>query len=386
MSQTIILGGGVAGTSAAEELRKLEPESDITLIEQEEHPLYSRVLLPHYVKGKVAREKVFLKKPEWYRDQRIDWMPGVRVEAIDLANRFVRTLEGRELPFDRLLLATGGELNLLSEDLRGVSYLRGIDDADHLAALVRETLKSGSEVHGVVYGGGFIALEYINIFDHFRIPTTVLMRGKGFWSSVISEEAQALLRAHAEARGVTIRTGEAMPELLGETELEGVRLKTGEELPASILGVGIGTSPDRMLFSAAGIAVRDGVVVNEYLETAHPGVFAAGDGAEFFDVNVGRHVVYGNWMNAQMQGRAVAGVMHGERRPFSLVSSYSTNLLGLQVVFVGDVDRKAADDVRLVSASPAAADERFYRGGKLVGAVLVGDTSARMQIAAEIRG
>lgn len=386
MSQTIILGGGIAGTSAAEELRKLEPEAEISLIDQEQHPCYSRVLLPHYVKGKVPREKVFLKKPEWYRDQKIDWMPGVRVQAIDTNNRFVRTLDDRELPFDRLLLATGGELNLLNEDLRGVSYLRGIDDADHFLGLIREALKAGANSHGVVYGGGFIALEYINIFEHYGIPCTVLMRGKGFWSSVISSEASGVLRRHAEAHGVVIKTNEPMPQLIGDGALTGVRLKDGETLPANILGVGIGTSPDRAFFVEAGIDIGGGIIVNEYLETALPGVYAAGDGAEFYDVNVGRRVVYGTWMNAQMQGRAVAAIMHGDRKPFSLVSSYATTLLGMQVVFVGDVDRKTADDVRLVKATETAAEERFYRQGKLVGAVLIGETTSRMAIATEIRG
>ncbi|MCR4312546.1 MAG: FAD-dependent oxidoreductase [Candidatus Uhrbacteria bacterium] len=385
-TQTIILGGGIAGTTAAEELRKLEPEAEITIIEQEEHPCYSRVLLPHYLKGVVPREKVFLKSLAWYAAQRIELMTGTRVEAIDVVNHFVRTNDDRELPFDRLLLATGGELNLASEDMRGVVYLRSVDDADQIVGLMREvTMKPLGERFGVVYGGGFMALEFINLFAHAKIHTTVLMRGAGFWSSTLSPESQACLRRHAESRGVVICTEEPMPSLRGERELEAVVGKSGE-YRADILGVGIGIHAEAEVFTRAGIATQEGILVNEYLETSHPGVFAAGDVAEFFDVHVGRQLVYGNWMNAQMQGRAVAKVMHGERAPFSLVSSYATNLLGMQVVFVGDADRKAADRIEVAETTNGGVGELFYRQDKLVGAVLLGDIAKRMAITAEIRG
>jgi len=126
--------------------------------------------------------------------------------------------------------------------------------------------------------------------------------------------------------------------------------------------------------------------VNKYLETAHEGIYAIGDGTEFFDVHVGRHVVYGNWMNAQMQGRAVAQIIHGVRNPFSLVSSYATHLFDLNMVFIGDVERKAADNVVLAINENHKIEERFYRQGKLVGAVLIGDVISRMAITSEIRG
>ncbi|KKW29510.1 MAG: NAD(P)H-nitrite reductase [Candidatus Uhrbacteria bacterium GW2011_GWD2_52_7] len=313
-------------------------------------------------------------------------MLATRVEEISVTNSFVRTSEGRELPFDQLLLATGGELNLADEDMRGVVYLRGVDDVDQIDALARELrMKPQEDRNVVVYGGGFIAFEFINYFAHLKANTTVLMRGRGFWSSVLSDESQALLRKTAEAHGVHVVTGVKSISLKGDKQLEHVVADT-ETLPADILGVGIGIHPERELFTDAGIEVRSGIVTNEYLETAHPGVFAAGDGAEFYDRFAGRHVTYGNWMNAQMQGRAVAHIMHGERKPFELVSSYSTHLFDLQMVFIGDIDRQAADNVVLARADEGATEELFYRQGKLVGGILIGDIARRMAITAEIRG
>ncbi len=387
MENIVIIGGGIAGTTAAEELRKLNADVAITIIEQEYHPMYSRVLLPHYVKGKVPREKVFLKSWEWYESHKIEIMPGVRAEAIDIPNRFVRTSEGRELPFDVIILAGGGELNVIGGEPRGVSYLRGVDDADELVGLLKEiSMKPASDRRGVVYGGGFIALEYINIFHHFGIACDVVMRGAGFWSSLLSEHSQSVLAKKAIDGGILLHANEPEPTIIGDREVSGVRLSSGIDLPCSILGVGIGMHPDQSFYRECGVEIDRGILVNEYFETAHPSVYAIGDTAEFYDANVARRVVYGNWMNAQSQGRAVAKNICGDRVPFNLVSSYSTNLLGMQIVFIGDVDRKAADDVKQIVATESASVEEFYRAGKLVGAVLVGDISGRATITARIRG
>lgn len=392
MENIIILGGGIAGTTAAEELRKLNADVSITIIEQEFHPVYSRVLLPHYIKGKIPREKVFLKTFDWYAAQNIELMAGVRIEAIDVTNKFVTTSEGRELPFDALIIACGGELNVVGGEPRGVSYLRGIDDADEMLTLIREVkMRPVEEQRGVVIGGGFIAMEYINIFAHFGIACDVVVRGSGFWSQVLSEHSQSVLAKKATAGSVTLHLNQPSPTITGEKQVEAVELSqpgldsSTLRLPASIIGVGIGMHPDRSFYSEFGIEVRSGVVSNEYLETAHPGVYSIGDGAEFLDLNVNRHVVYGNWMNAQMQGRTVAKTILGNRTAFNLVSSYATNLLGMHIVFIGDVDRKAADVVKQTLATDGASVEEFYRQGKLVGAVLIGDITQRAAITARIK-
>jgi len=386
MENIIILGGGIAGTTAAEELRKLNADVSITIIEQEFHPVYSRVLLPHYIKGKVPREKVFLKNWEWYAAQNIEIMAGVRVEGIDITNKFVSTSEGRELPFDALIIACGGELNVIGGEPRGVSYLRGIDDADELLTLIREVkMKPAEEQRGIVIGGGFIALEYINIFAHYGIACSVLVRGSGFWSQVLSEHSQSVLAKKAAEGNVTLYLNQSSPEIIGDHDVTGVKLADASILPAAIVGVGIGMHPDRSFYSEFGIDVQAGVIANEYLETSHPGVYSIGDGAEFLDLNVNRHVVYGNWMSAQMQGRTVAKTVLGERAAFNIVSSYATNLLGLHIVFIGDVDRKAADEIRQTIATDVASNEEFYRNGKLVGAVLIGDITQRAAITARIK-
>jgi len=385
MTNILILGGGIAGTTAAEEIRKRDVKASITIIEEEQHPCYSRVLLPHYVKDKVVRDKVFIRTSSWYVEKNIELMSGVRALEIDIENQFVRTAEDRELPFDKLLLTTGGEISLFHDDLRGVSYLQSVDDADHLKALIGEvrTLKP-DERKAAVYGGGFIACEYANAFKHFEIPFFMVMRGSGFWSRILSEHSQGVLRRQAEKHGVQIYANEPMPGLVGENELKAVKLKSGQELDARILGVGIGMQTDSKIFKDAKIAVEHGIIANEYLETSIKNVYTAGDAAEFMDTVVNRQVKYGNWMNAQMQGRAVGATMAGERTAFKLVSSYATNLLGMHIVFLGDINRDKADETRSGLATDDASQELFFRDGKLVGAVLIGDVSARATLTQHI--
>lgn len=379
----VIVGGGIAGTTAAEELRRLSPDAEIVLVSEEHHPVYSRVLLPHYIKGKVPRERCFLKKETWYAEKNIEWLPGIFVTALDVKNRFVALSDNRELPYDKLLLATGGEVNMVLDEPRGISYFRTLDDADHMLQLIRE-LPAGATA--AVYGGGFIACEYVNIFKHFEIPATVIHRGPHFWSKVLDAESGALITQKLAEGGFKVIPDAVVKAVEGEAEVASITTDRGS-VPCNLVGVGIGITPDLSWIKTAGVEVGHGVRTNEYLETNVPDVYAVGDGAEFYDVTVGRQRIAGNWMNAQMQGRLVAKTMAGERTAFKLVSSYATNVLGLELIFIGDTDRTTADKVEVYgSAKEGGVAQRFYRGGKLVGATLVNRNADRASITKEIGG
>lgn len=384
----IIVGGGIAGTTAAEELRKLQPDAEIVLVSEEQHPAYSRVLLPHYIKAKIPRERVFLKKESWYEDQKIEWLRGLRVETIDSNNGHVVLSDGRELPYDRLLLSTGGEIHTVTEDRRGVSYLRTLDDADHLVQLLRglppPALRAdrpgGKGARAGVYGGGFIGCEYLNIFAHFGIPTTAVFRGPHFWPKIFDKETGALVESHLRHHGVEIMSETNVLELEGEKELSACVTNHGT-FPCHIFGIGVGIKREIEVAKQAGIEVDHGIVANEYLETNFSNIFTAGDVADFYDVVVGRRVHLGNWMNAMAQGRTVAKTMAGERTMFRLTSSYATNILGLEIIFVGDTHRESSDEIVVKgSAVEGGVTQLFLRGGKLVGATIVGRNADRAPI------
>ncbi len=379
----LIIGGGIAGTTAAEELRKLDSNADITLVSEEEHPVYSRVLLPHYVKEKIPRERVFLKKEMWYAEKNIEWMTGVICEHLDVRNKFVALSNGREVEYDTLLIATGGEVRTVPFDFAQkinecqISYFRTLADTDHLVSLLSGR---NSSTQGHVIGGGFIACEYINIFAHFKIPTTVTLRSDRFWSRVFDEETGRLINEKLKAGGVKVRRFGGS-ESLNFSEPQNIRTS---EPP--ILGIGIGIAPDFTWLRDSGIKTNIGILANEYLETNIPDVYTAGDISEFQDIIVNRQVNIGNWMNAQMQGRHVAKILLGEREPFKLVSSYATNILGLEIIFVGDTDRSCADEIVVRgSVSEGGVTQLFIRNQKVVGATIVGRNSDRQPITQGIR-
>lgn len=386
MTKYLIIGGGVAGTTAAEEIRRRDPEGEVTIIGEEFHSLYSRVLLPHYLKDKKPREGVFLKKDTWYHDKNIEFMSGVRVEKIDTKNQFVCTSEGRELPYDKLLVTTGGELRLISDDVKGVAYLRTLDDADYVLELIAQVKRLPEEERrAAVIGGGFIAFEFINAFKYHGINTSVFLRGGGFWSKMLSPATQQVLSTHAVNQGVELFLNESEIEIVGDTQMEGVRTSSGEVIPARMAGVGVGIETDRSVLADSGIEVEKGITANEFLETNIENVYTAGDVAEFFDVTVGRRLQYGNWLNAQMQGRAVAKTMTGERTRFELVSSYTTNLLGKEMAFVGDTSREHADNIVQLVAEDDHAVELFERSNRTVGAIMIGEVIKRQEITNAIK-
>ena len=172
---------------------------------------------------------------------------------------------------------------------------------------------------------------------------------------------------------------------MGGESVEGVLLNNGEEIPAKMIGAGIGIHTERPLLEGVGLEIGVGIKVNNYFETGVENVYAIGDIAEFEDVIVGRQLSYGNWMNAQMQGRVLAKTLSGQKTPFELVSSYATNLLGMEIVFVGDVSVEHSDDIRVVSSGEDHYVAVYDRGGQTVGGVLIGEVTKRAMITKSIK-
>jgi NAD(P)H-nitrite reductase large subunit len=364
----IIIGSGIAGTTAAEELRKLDATAEIVLIGEEHEVIYSRVLLPHYAKGIVPREKIFLKKETWYLDKDIEWLCGVRCEEIDTVNRHVVVSDGREIPYDKLLITVGAEIHTLPYEGENVCYFQTLGDTEHLIAKIASC--SG---RGIAYGGSFIACELIDLFVHRGMKTVAAFRGPWMFSRILDAESGALVTAHLKRVGVDVRPGSETIESVCATSED-------------IVAVGVGIAPELDWIRDAGIATNRGILANARLETNVADVYAAGDIAEFDDIVVGRRVMAGNWPSAQMQGRVAARNMAGTAEEFQNVSAYATNLAGLDIIAIGDTDRAASDSTIIVgSVDAGGVTQLFVRSGKLVGATLVGRNRDRKAVTDGIR-
>lgn len=369
----LIFGGGIAGTTAAETIRKLDPNGTITIVSEEPHPLYSRVLLPHYIRGKVKREFVFLKNDAWYAAQSITLEKGRILHTLKPSEHEVILDNGATFTYGKLLLATGGRVKRLAlPELPGITYFRTIEDADQILAELNELDHLSTFPRtGVVLGGGFIALEYLPIFRERGIETHLVLRNDHYWRAYLEDESETLLRNIFQAQDIHLHTRIDYVRVEGSAHLEAVDI-AGSRISARIMGIGVGLLPNLEPMTAAGIDTGRGILTNEYLETDAPDIYAAGDVAEFMDLTVGRRRILGNWINAQQHGLRAAANMVGDRKPLELVSAYSTSPFGVSITFVGDVARES--ETTVVSrgrAADGAVGQIFLRDGRVVGTTLI---------------
>ncbi len=355
MTNYLIIGGGVAGTTAAGELRKLDDNAQITILSNEKHPLYSRVMLRNYVSGAVPRERVFLKNQKWYADTKINLVFDT-VTDLDTEAKVVTGKDRKEYSYDKLLIAGGGTLNRLPySDEKNAYHFQTIEDADKLFELGKEAHEDTRHAH--IIGGSFIAMDFVEVFARNDFKTTVHLRGDRLFSNALDPESSKLIEDTLKLHDVTIKKNHEVSYKsdIGHNELLGI-------------GVGLGCRFDWA--NNSGVTIKNGVIANEFLETEVPDVWTAGDCAEFLDTTVGRVRRIGNWTNAQMQGRHVAHNMAGAREPFKLLSAYGMPVLKLPIVMLGDISLGHAEDI-ITRADKESRTQLFIRHERIVGATLI---------------
>ncbi len=329
----LIIGGGIAGTTAAEEIRSKNQNATITIITEEADRLYSRVLVPHFLRNENTLESLFVRTPENYQQKNIQFLTNLRVVKVDVQSKLVTTSDNQTFNYEKLLIATGGKVNKLPTpggNFPEVVYMRTLEDAKK----IKEIMARSKEA--VVLGGGFIGIEFAQSFIKNGLKTTAIIREKSFWEPVVGENSGKLLSQLLIDNGVQILTETQAVEFVGEAKLEGIKVNTGSIIKADIAGVGIGIHLDIEYLKDSGINLNKGVLTNEYLETTAPGVWAAGDVAEFYDVVFKRTHSLGNWANASSQGRAAGLNMVGQREVFETTSMYSINIFDSNFSFLGD--------------------------------------------------
>src|SRR3989344_6448907 len=237
----LIIGGGIAGTTAAETIRSQDSASSIVILTEESNRLYSRVLLPHYLRNENTLESLFLRTEGSYQEKNIQLIAGERAIKIDTATKQVTTDKSSIFKYQKLLLATGGKVNRLvvpGSDLNEVVYLRTFEDAKKIRELISKSRQAA------VLGGGFIGIDLVQSFVKNGLATTAIIREKAFWESVVGENSGKLLSQILENHGVKILTETVAEEFVGQERLEGIRLTGGTTVKADIAGVGIGIHLD----------------------------------------------------------------------------------------------------------------------------------------------
>lgn len=352
MSHMVIIGGGVAGGTAAATLRREGFEGDVTLIAEEPHPPHQRPPLSKgYLAGTEDMDAVLLHPADWYAEHGIDLRQGVTATRLDPSARTVALADGTTLTYDSVLLATGASprpLPIPGADLPGVHMLRRIEDSEALAAALR-----AGDKRLVVIGSGWIGMEVAATARGFGNTVTVIGREAVPLANAIGTRFGQLFCDVHRAHGVDVRTEAGVEAITGTDRADGV-VVDGETVPADLVLIGIGATPNTALAEAAGLRVSDGIHVDSGLHTSAPGVFAAGDVANPYHPVIQRHLRSEHWANALGTGKVAARSMRGLRARFDEIpyfytdqfdlgmelSGYPPLMDGADIVVRGDVDAR----------------------------------------------
>ncbi len=362
--ELVIAGGGLTAARAIKSYREAGGDGRIALLSKESVLPYHRpALSKRYLRGEIGAP--FAENEAFYRDHDVEVLLETAVTAVDLGARSVAT-DGGEFVYGKLLLATGAtprRLKVPGADLAGAYTLRTLQDSD----AIREAAKTAERA--VVVGGGFIGMEVASSLRQLGLTVTLIHLGHGlfdqFGSPELSDELLALYREH----GVEIVLDEEVARFGGDDALEYVEARSGLCVAADIAVVGVGVVPNVDFLEASGLALGNGVVVDERFETNAPGVYAAGDVANFFDPLYGRQRRVEHWSNANYQGTEVGKILAGPGGGYDTVSSFFSEVFGTTIKVFGDTSQavQLAAEGSLESGFLAGFGDR----GRLVGAISV---------------
>ena len=335
----VIIGGGAAGFAAAEMLRRQGYAGQLTMLSEDaDAPCDRPNLSKDYLAGEAPEEWIPLRPAGFYAEQDIDLQLSVRVTAIDAAARSITTDDGRSLAFDRLLIATGAEPvrpPIPGADLPHVFTLRSLADSRAIIA------RAADAATAVVLGSGFIGLETAAALRQRNLDVHVVSRDKAPLAHVLGPALGALVREIHEKHGEIFHLETSITSI----DAGSVTLGDGTRIAADLVVLGIGVRPRLALGESAGLATDDGLIVDEYLETSAPGVFAAGDIARWPGGAGGQPIRVEHWVLAERQGQVAAGNMLGARQPFRDVPFFWSAHHEVTIRYVGHA--QAWDDIRI---------------------------------------
>ncbi|KPL79028.1 hypothetical protein ADN00_03820 [Ornatilinea apprima] len=371
----VIVGGGLAGATAAQALRRLDAQGEVHLYAAEPYPYYFRPRLWELIAGSAKEEEVFFRPAEWYADQGIHLHLGQAVGEILPEAHEIELAGGERIGYDRLLLATGGRPYVppfLGSDLPRVVTLRTLEDAHNLI----EISKKAEEM--VVIGGGLLGLETAYSLMQRGVNVTVLEVFPRLLPRQLDEPGAALLQSSLEGMGFRFVLGSEPQEITLAGDVLAVETRDGRCLEGEAVLISAGVRSNTDLAKAAGLAVNYGVVVNEFLQSSAADVYAAGDAAEF------ENKVYGIIPAASEQASAAAANMvnPGSQAYTGTLPSTRLKVVGVQLASLGEATAEDADCeiLRRVDEASGRYTRLTLRGQRLTGAILMGDTSAFMPI------
>jgi nitrite reductase (NADH) large subunit len=364
--QIVIVGNGIAGTLAAKTLRETDPEVGIEIFAEEPYLYYPRPNLIEFIAGRLPFDRLFAFPEKWYGQHRLEIHTGTPVEKIVPDEHHVLTVGGRRVPYDFLLLANGAAAArplLKGVEKRGVFTLRTLGDALGLLDYFKDHPKAA------VLGGGLLGLEIARALKSRGAEVEVVEFFDYLLPRQLDPAGGALLRGEIEKAGIRVRLGTATDEILGGNDVRGLRFKNGLTAEADMVVLATGVRPNLGLAREAGLQTDRGVMVDEFLQTSRPGIFAAGDGIQRGDA------VYGIIPASFDQARVVAANILGRKKVYEgTVPSNTLKVAGVYLTSVGTFNPQGPgfEEIRLEKPEEGIYKKIVLRNDALVGAIWMG--------------
>lgn len=365
----VIIGNSAAGMQALRTLHRHAPHRSVAIVDREPHPAYSRVLTPYYVGGKTERSNLFIVDHAFYHRLGVATLFGQPAVEID-ADRHRLTLgNGMTIGFGALLIASGAEARSIEISAAGICTLRHLDDADRLAQLLPEA-RSVTAI-----GAGLVSIPFLSHAGP-ELERHLVVGSNRIFSRVVDAEASAILEERFVADGLQLHKQDDVVDLAGGERLE-LALASGTRLTTDMLLVGKGVVPNTGLARQAGLAVGDGILIDDRCRTSHPDIYAAGDVAEGRDFVTGESTIQGNWLTAVEQAEVAA--LNMLKLPATYPGSMKNNTTEVFGVDIAAVGYCRDDAPRVISAHDRFTgrfrkvflDER----DRVLGATLIGETN-----------
>jgi nitrite reductase (NADH) large subunit len=376
----VMIGNGMAGVSFLEQLLKLNPNRyDITVIGAEPHPNYNRIMLSSVLAGDASMQDIILNDWDWYRDNSIMLHAGQTAESIDTQKQTVKTDKGIVVSYDELVIATGSlpfMLPLPGADKEGVIAFRDIKDCESMIEASKKYRKA------VVIGGGLLGLEAARGLVNLKMEVSVVHIFNNLMERQLDPTASRLLQTELESQGMNFLLEKQSDSIIGKKRVAGLKFKDGTHVDADLVVMAVGIKPNVQLAKDSGIEVNRGIVVNDYLQTSIPNIYSVGECAEH------RGIAYGLVAPLYEQGAILAKKLAGVDSDGYQGSVVSTKLKvsGVNVFSAGRfTDEPGTKALRVQDDLLGVYKKVVFENGKVVGAVLFGDTADGSRLFSVIR-
>lgn len=381
MTRYVIIGLGVAGAEAAEEIRRRDPNGEITILNGEKTPFYFRPALSWLLKGKIALNEVYARPLDWARKRNLTII-NEKAVTVNTETKTVTTQNANQIAYGKLLVTAGAqavEPAWAGVNLRGVFTYRTLGDTLAIA----EHVKNVRAKNAVVVGGGILGVELAEIFHHMGLAVTVIVREKRILSLLFDETASSIVTRRMESANVKVATNANVKSIIGnEGSVSGVEVESGSLFKADVVGIAIGTRPMTGFLESAGLTQGGRLIVNDMLETAAKDVYAAGD-ISVRQTQAG-FVPCRTWLTAAEQGRLAGANMTGAGLLHSGAESFfnASTVFGGFYAVIGRFDAPEGGTIqsRVISHSGDVYVKIVTENGKPIGGVCLGDMRSALSI------